>query len=332
MKVLLTGGLGYIGSHTALELLKQNNEVEILDNLYNSQEIVKDKIEQISGKKIKFYKIDLCDKLAVDTLFSIVKYDAVIHFAGYKAVGESVAKPLMYYENNLMSTVNLLNAMINNGVKNLVFSSSACVYAQSEKSPLTEESAVCPGNPYGRTKYFIEEILKDTSVAHPELNITILRYFNPVGAHESGLLGEDPNGLPNNLMPYVSRVSVGKLPQVNVFGNDYPTPDGTGIRDYIHIEDLANGHALSLNHMKNGVHIYNLGTGKGSSVLEVINTYNEVCGGKVKYAIAPRRPGDSAICYAKCDKANKELNFKAQKTLKDACASTYKFELLNLKK
>ncbi len=332
MKVLLTGGLGYIGSHTALELLKLGYEVEILDNLFNSQEEVKDKIEKISGKSVKFYKIDLCDKLAVDTLFSIVQYDAVIHFAGYKAVGESVAKPLMYYENNLLSTINLLNAMINNNVKNLVFSSSACVYAQSEKSPLTEESLTGPGNPYGRTKYFIEEMLKDTAKAQPELNITILRYFNPVGAHESGLLGEDPNGLPNNLMPYVSRVSVGKLEKVNVFGNDYPTPDGTGIRDYIHIEDLARGHALALQNIKNGVNVYNLGTGKGSSVLEVINTYNQVCGGKVKYVIAPRRPGDSAICYAKCDKAKQEIGFVSQKTLKDACESTYKFELLNLKK
>lgn len=332
MKVLLTGGLGYIGSHTALELIKQGDEVEILDNLFNASPEVKDKIEKISGKPVKFYKIDLCDKLAVDTLFSIVKYDAVIHFAGYKAVGESVAKPLMYYENNLLSTINLLNAMLEFGVKNLVFSSSACVYAQSEKSPLTEESAVCPGNPYGRTKYFIEEMLKDTAIAHPELNITILRYFNPVGAHESGLLGEDPNGIPNNLMPYVSRVSVGKLNKVNVFGNDYPTPDGTGIRDYIHIEDLARGHALALSHIKNGVNVYNLGTGKGSSVLEVINTYNEVCGGKVKYEITARRPGDSAICFAKCDKAKQEIGFISQKTLKEACESTYKFELLNLKK
>lgn len=332
MKVLLTGGLGYIGSHTAVELLKQGHSVEILDNLFNSQKSVRDKIEQISNQKVKFYEIDLCDKVAVNCLFSNIKYDAVIHFAGYKAVGESVEKPLMYYENNLMSTINLLNCMIKHNVNTLVFSSSACVYSQSEESPLFEDSAVSPGNPYGRTKYFIEEILKDTSISNPQLNISILRYFNPVGAHESGLLGEDPNGIPNNLMPYISRVSVGKLDVLKVFGNDYPTPDGTGIRDYIHIEDLARGHVAALEHIKNGVNIYNIGTGKGSSVMEVINTYNEICEGKVKYEIAPRRLGDSAICFANCDKAKKELSFTTQKTLKEACESTYKFELLNLKK
>lgn len=331
MKVLLTGGLGYIGSHTAVELIKSGFEVEIMDNLYNSSIEVCDKLKQITGKVIKFHKIDLLDINGMDNLFKEGKYNAVIHFAGLKAVGESTKIPLLYYENNITGTINLIKCMEKYNVNNLVFSSSACVYSDKNVAPFTEEAEVNPINPYGRTKYFIEEIIKDYCNANPNFKAVILRYFNPIGAHESGLIGENPNGIPNNLMPYITRVAFGKLDILNVFGNDYDTPDGTGVRDYIHVVDLAIGHVLALNKIEQlkGYKIYNLGTGHGYSVLEVVNTFNKVCGNKVKYKIVGRRSGDSACVYANPEKAYKELGFKTQKELEDMCLTSYNFEKNN---
>lgn len=333
MKVLLTGGLGYIGSHTAVQLLEAGEEVIIVDNLSNSDRKVLGKIKKITGKDVKFYKYDLRKEAGLKKIFADNKIDAVIHFAGLKAVGESVKKPIEYYENNLESTINLLKAMREYNVKNLVFSSSATVYGKAETMPLYEDFPTSATNPYGRTKLFIEEILKDVSLADPSMNIAILRYFNPVGAHESGLLGENPKGIPNNLMPYISRVSVGELKELSVFGNDYNTKDGTGVRDYIHVVDLADGHLAALNKLKTncGLVIYNLGTGTGYSVLDMVNAYNKCCGGKVKYKFAPRRPGDIDECYASPDKALKELGWKAKRTLDEMCESTYKFQLNEMK-
>ncbi|MBQ3047834.1 MAG: UDP-glucose 4-epimerase GalE [Clostridia bacterium] len=331
MKVLLTGGLGYIGSHTAVELINEGFDVEIMDNLYNSNINVVEKLKKITNKEVKFYKIDLLDVEGMDNLFKQGKYDAVIHFAGLKAVGESSIKPLMYYENNITGTINLLKAMEKYKVNNLVFSSSACVYSDKNVAPFHEEDIISPINPYGRTKYFIEEIIKDYANANKCFKAVILRYFNPIGAHESGLIGENPNGIPNNLMPYIARVAFGKLKELSVFGNDYDTPDGTGVRDYIHVVDLAKGHVAALNHIKDfdGYKIYNLGTGHGYSVLDVVNAFNKVCGNKVNYKIVDRRPGDAACVYACPDKAYKDLGFKTTKTLDEMCYSSYNFEKNN---
>ena len=331
MKVLLTGGLGYIGSHTAVELLNEGFEVEIMDNLYNSSEKVVEKLKEITGKEVAFYKVDLLDINKMDELFNNGKYDAVIHFAGLKAVGESSKQPLMYYENNVSGTINLIKCMEKHNVNNLVFSSSACVYSDKNVAPFKEEDILNPINPYGRTKYFIEEIIKDYCNANNNFKAIILRYFNPIGAHESGLIGEDPNGIPNNLMPYITRVAFGKLEKLSIFGNNYNTPDGTGIRDYIHVCDLAKGHVASLKKIDNmqGYNIYNLGTGHGYSVLEVVNTFNKVCGDKVKYVFASRREGDAECVFACPDKALKDLDFKTTKELEEMCLSAYNFEKNN---
>lgn len=336
MKILLTGGLGFIGSHTAVELVEGGHEVVIADNLSNSKIEVLDKIKQITGKEASFYKIDICDMEALENVFEENKdIFGVIHFAGYKAVGESVAKPLMYYENNLISTFNLLEVMQKYGCKNLVFSSSATVYSPKNVMPLTEESELEASNPYGRTKLFNEHILKDYQKVNADNNVVLLRYFNPIGAHESGLLGEDPNGIPNNLMPYICKVAVGELDHLNVFGNDYKTKDGTGVRDYIHVVDLAKAHVLAIEKIIKegniGLKIYNLGTGTGYSVLDIVNAFNRVNGDIVKYEIAARRPGDVDECYASPKLAEEELGFKASKTLDEMCKSSYEFTKNNKK-
>ena len=323
--VLVTGGLGYIGSHTVIELIEEGFEPIVIDNLSNSKLEVKDKIEKITGKKLKVYIEDVCNEESLDKIMTENNITDVIHFAGYKAVGESVAKPIMYYENNLLSTISLLKQMKKHNVKNIIFSSSATVYGQPEKLPITEDSKVGgTTNPYGTTKLMIEKILSDVYKADNEMNITILRYFNPVGGHVSGLLGESPNGIPNNLMPYIVRVAVGKLECLSVFGNDYDTKDGTGVRDYIHVVDLAKGHIAAIKHM-NGLRYYNLGTGKGYSVLELVNAFEKVNNLKVNYKIVERRPGDIASCYADPSKALKELNWKAEKTLEDMMKDSYRF-------
>lgn len=329
MKILLTGGLGYIGSHTAVELLEQGHEVVILDNLHNSDISIKGKIEQISGKKIKFYKADILDKKALDKIFKKENLEAVINFAGLKAVGESVQIPLDYYHTNVTGAINILETMKKYKVYKFVFSSTACVYPMDSKFPVNEEVRPNPYNPYGRTKLFIEEILKDLSASDKNFEITILRYFNPIGAHESGLIGENPNGIPNNLLPYVTRVATGRLEKLTVFGNDYKTNDGTCIRDFIHVVDLAKAHLKAIEKIKQGVEIYNIGTGTGYSVLEVINTFNKVCGDKVKFVFGPRREGDIAVCFANPSKAQKALDFKTTKTLEDMCRSAYNFEINN---
>ena len=323
--VLVTGGLGYIGSHTVIELIEEGFEPIVIDNLSNSKLEVKDKIEKITGKKLKAYIEDVCNEESLDKIMTENNITDVIHFAGYKAVGESVAKPIMYYENNLLSTISLLKQMKKHHVKNIIFSSSATVYGQPEKLPITEDSKVGgTTNPYGTTKLMIEKILSDVYKSDNEMNITILRYFNPVGGHVSGLLGESPNGIPNNLMPYIVRVAVGKLECLSVFGNDYDTKDGTGVRDYIHVVDLAKGHIAAIKHM-NGLRYYNLGTGTGYSVLELVNAFEKVNNLKVNYKIVERRPGDIASCYADPSKALKELNWKAEKTLEDMMKDSYRF-------
>jgi len=326
--ILLTGGLGYIGSHAAVELLESGYDVAIIDNLSNSKEDVKEKIERITGKKVSFYKGDVRDYSLLTKIAKENKIEAIMHFAGYKAVGESVKKPLDYYDNNINCTLALLRLMKEFKIKNLVFSSSATVYGQAKTMPIYEDFPVTATNPYGRTKLFIEEILKDEYIADNSLNIALLRYFNPIGAHKSGLIGEDPNGIPNNLMPYITKVATGKLEKLNIFGNDYNTKDGTGVRDYIHVCDLAEGHVKALKKLEKnpGLVVYNLGTGVGYSVLEIVNTFNEVCGNKVKYEIVDRRPGDIDICYASPEKAEKELGFKAKRTLKEMCESSYYYE------
>lgn len=331
MKILVTGGLGFIGSHTAVELLNSNNEVIIVDNLYNAKEDVLEKIEKITGKKVKLYKYDLTDKEKVDEIFKESEIEAVIHFAGYKAVGESVKKPLMYYSNNLISTINLLEVMKNYNVKKIVFSSSATVYGDPGRPKYVEKMGRGETtNPYGTTKAMIEKILEDLYVSDNAWNITLLRYFNPVGAHESGLIGEEPNGIPNNLMPYVMKVASGKLEELSIFGNDYPTPDGTGVRDYIHVVDLAKGHVCALEKMKQGLNVYNLGSGKGVSVLELVNTFSKVNAIKVNYKIVGRRPGDLAEYYADPSKAYEELGWKTEKTLEDICRDSWNYEKNNM--
>lgn len=329
MKVLLTGGTGFIGSHTAVELINSGYEVIIVDNLSNSSSTVIDKIEKITGIRPKFYKADVADIKSTETIFNENKIDAVIHFAGYKAVGESVEKPLMYYRNNIDSTLSLLELMVKYGVKNIVFSSSATVYGRPEVCPIPETARTgdC-SNPYGRTKYFIENILTDFAKANEGASVVLLRYFNPIGAHSSGLIGEKPNGIPNNLMPYITQTAAGIREKLSVFGNDYPTVDGTGVRDYIHVVDLAKGHVAAVNFAsKNkGTEIFNLGTGKGSSVLEIISTFEKVNGIKIPYEIAAKRKGDVAECYAGTEKANRMLNWKAELTISDMCRDSWNFQ------
>ena len=329
--ILVTGGAGYIGSHTLIELINNNFEVVVIDNLANSSRESLRRVEQITGHEIPFIEADVRDQSALDDIFTTYSIDSVIHFAGLKAVGESVAKPLEYYDNNLVSTMTLLEAMREHSVKQLVFSSSATVYGSPSELPLRETSTVGVGltNPYGKTKYMIEQIIQDYCAADPTFEATILRYFNPIGAHQSGQIGEDPNGIPNNLLPYVAQVAVGKLQSVGVFGNDYDTPDGTGVRDYIHVVDLARGHVAALQHMKAGTNVYNLGTGSGTSVLEIIKAFSKACSRDLPYEIKPRRAGDIAACYADCSKAERELGWRAKLSIEQACADSWRWQSQN---
>jgi len=331
MRVLVTGGAGYIGSHTCVELLLSGYEVIVVDSLINSREESVRRIEEISGRKLEFHKVDLLDKSGLDRVFQQAKVDAVIHFAGLKAVGESVAIPLQYYKNNISGSLVLFEVMAQHGVRNLVFSSSATVYGDPASLPITEDFPIKSSNPYGWCKVMIEQILQDLYLADPSLNIALLRYFNPVGAHPTGRIGEDPKGVPNNLVPYISQVAVGKLPELKIFGNDYPTPDGTGVRDYIHIMDLASGHIKALEKLaaNPGLVIYNLGTGKGYSVLEMVNAFAEASGKKIPYKIVGRRPGDIASCYADPSKAEKDLFWKASRDIKAMCADTWRWQTQN---
>ncbi len=330
MNVLVTGGAGYIGSHTIIELLAKGHGVVAIDNLSNSSEESLRRVREISGKPFDFMQLDLCDKQALATVFENHKIDAVIHFAGYKAVGESVSRPIDYYRNNIVSTLNLCDIMQEHGVGKLIFSSSATVYGTPEELPLKESSQTGVGitNPYGQTKYMIEQILRDIVVANKDWQVSILRYFNPIGAHESGLIGEDPNGIPNNLLPFVAQVAVGKLDTIRVFGNDYETPDGTGVRDYIHVTDLAKGHVAALEHLPTPgtAEAYNLGTGQGTSVLELIHAFESACGKQLPLTIADRRPGDIASCYADVSKAVSQLEWKAEKSIEDACQDTWRWQ------
>lgn len=327
MEILVTGGCGYIGSHTAVSLLEAGYDVIIVDNLCNSKMDVIDSIKKITGKDVKFYKGNVCDYALINKIFSHHKIAAVLHFAGLKAVGESVSKPLLYYRNNIDSTLNLLEVMTKYNCKNIVFSSSATVYGSPQTLPIKEDAPLTTTNPYGSTKLYIEGILKDVYTADNDWNITILRYFNPLGAHKSGLIGENPNGIPNNLMPYIIKVATGELPILNIFGNDYDTPDGTGVRDYIHITDLANGHIKALEEVLkgSGLKYYNLGTGKGYSVLELVKTFEQVNNVKVPYQIVDRRPGDIAACYADPSSAYQCLGWKAELNLEDMCRDAYNY-------
>ena len=333
-KVLVTGGMGYIGSHTVIQLYEAGYEPIIVDNLCNSKPEVLNRIAKICGKKPQFFEIDVRDEEKLDKVFSENKIFAVIHFAGLKSVGESVQKPQLYFDNNIGSTEVLLRVMEKHGCKNIVFSSSATVYGNPERVPIFEEDKVGPTtNPYGETKLRIEYLLKDLAKKDSSWNIVLLRYFNPIGAHKSGLIGEDPQGIPNNLMPYITQVAVGKLAQLRVFGNDYDTPDGTGVRDYIHVDDLAHGHILSLKKIKEnpGLVIYNLGTGKGTSVLELVHAFEEANNIKINYQIVERRPGDIAECYANADKAYREMGFKCTRSIVDACRDSWNWQKNNPK-
>ena len=331
-KILVTGGAGYIGSHTVVELIDAGYDVVVVDNLSNSSKESLNRVEQITGKTVKFYENDIADMDAMDKIFGEDDIDAVIHFAGLKAVGESVEKPLEYYKNNIAGTLNMCEVMRNHNVKNIIFSSSATVYGDPEKVPITEETpkGVCT-NPYGWTKSMLEQILMDLNVADSEWNVILLRYFNPIGAHKSGLIGEDPNGIPNNLMPYITKVATRQLEKLNVWGNDYPTPDGTGVRDYIHVVDLAKGHVKALEKIVEnpGVKIYNLGTGKGYSVLEVVENFQEASGVEIPYVIGPRRPGDIAECYADASLAKKELGWEAEFGIREMCADSWNWQKNN---
>ena len=332
MKILVTGGAGYIGSHTVVELQNTGHDVVVIDNLSNSKEIALQRVSQITNKPIDFYNIDIRDFNALDKLLDKYSFDCCIHFAGLKAVGESVQKPLDYYDNNVGGTVTLLRALNKHNCKNIIFSSSACVYGNPKIIPITEE---CPKglctNPYGQTKHIIEEIMKDLQKCDSDWNIVLLRYFNPIGAHKSGKIGEDPNGIPNNLMPFITQVAVGKRPELNVFGNDYDTPDGTGVRDYIHVVDLAIGHVYALKAIENkcGLEIFNLGTGHGYSVLDVVHTFEKVNNLKIPYVIKPRRAGDVAVCYSNADKAKKVLGWSAQFNLEDMCRDSWNWQKNN---
>ena len=331
MAILVTGGAGYIGSHTVVELLNLGKEVIIVDNLSNSSILVLDRIEAITGKRPAFYELDVCDKQGLRKVFEQESIEAAIHFAGYKAVGESVQKPVMYYENNIMSTLALVEVMSEFKVKKIVFSSSATVYGIHNQSPLIETMPTSATNPYGYTKVMLEQILKDVHVADSEWSIALLRYFNPIGAHESGLIGENPSGIPNNLMPFIAQVAVGKRPELSVFGDDYDTVDGTGVRDYIHVVDLAIGHIKALEKVseKKDVYIYNLGSGEGTSVLQLVNTFESVNKIPIPYKIVPRRSGDVATCYANADKAYKELNWRTTKSIEDMCRDTWNWQSKN---
>lgn len=331
MNILVTGGVGYIGSHTIIELLASKHNVIVVDNLSNSNQESLRRVEKLTGVEIPFYRIDLRDQPALEQAFATHAIDAVVHFAGLKAVGESVVKPLEYYDTNLGSTLTLLKVMQQHGIQQLVFSSSATVYGTPEQLPLLETSRTGIGitNPYGQTKYMIEQILADFSVAHPSSAITILRYFNPVGAHSSGQIGEDPRDTPNNLLPYVTQVAIGKRPFVSVYGDDYDTPDGTGVRDYIHVVDLAKGHVAALSHMQPGVSTYNLGTGKGTSVLDLIHSLEKAVEKTIPYQVVGRRPGDIASCYASPEKANRELGWYAEKTIDEATADSWRWQSQN---
>lgn len=332
MKILVTGGAGFIGSHTCVELLEAGYDVVVLDNLCNSSEKSLERVEKITGKKVTFYKADILDRDALNKVFDAEKIDAVIHFAGLKAVGESVQKPLEYYQNNISGTLVLTDVMRNHGVKNIIFSSSATVYGNPEFIPITEE---CPKgtctNPYGWTKSMLEQILTDIQKADKEWNVILLRYFNPIGAHKSGLMGENPNGIPNNLMPYITQVAVGKLKELGVFGNDYDTPDGTGVRDYIHVVDLAIGHVKALKKIEEnaGLCVYNLGTGVGYSVLDIVKNFEEATGVKIPYQIKERRAGDIATCYSDATKAKEELGWVAERGIKEMCEDSWRWQSNN---
>jgi UDP-glucose 4-epimerase len=329
-KILVTGGAGYIGSHACVELLARGYDIVVIDNLANSSKESLKRVKKITGKDFPFYVADIRDREALKRVFSENEIDWVIHFAGLKAVGESVEKPLLYYENNVYGSLVLFQVMREFDVKNIVFSSSATVYGDPEKLPLDEGCRLSPANPYGETKLTIENILKNQYIAEPDWRVVILRYFNPVGAHSSGLIGEDPKGIPNNLTPFIARVAAGKLSRINVFGDDYPTPDGTGVRDYIHVVDLVLGHIAAIEKISSpGVHIYNLGTGTGYSVLEVIKAFEKACGKKLPFVITNRRPGDIASCYADPGKAEKELGWKAERGLDEMCASLWNFQKQN---
>lgn len=331
MAVLVTGGAGYIGTHTIIELDKVGKEVVVVDNFCNSKPIALKRVEAIIGKPIKFYELDVCDEDALRKVFAKENIDSVIHFAGLKAVGESCAIPLRYYENNLISTLSLLKVMKEFNCTNLVFSSSATVYGMPESVPIKEDFPLSATNPYGKTKLFIEEILRDYYKANNEMNIALLRYFNPIGAHESGTIGEDPNGIPNNLMPYITQVAIGKLKQLSVFGDDYPTVDGTGVRDYVHVCDLARGHVLAINKLESncGIVTYNLGTGNGYSVLQMVKAFEKASGKEVPYRITARRPGDIAECYADTKLAKEEIGFEAQYGLDKMCEDSWRWQSNN---
>ena len=332
MAILVTGGAGYIGSHTCVELLENGYEVVILDNLVNASPKVVDRLEELSGKKVTFYKGDIRDRDCLNKLFEEQKIDSVIHFAGLKAVGESVAKPWEYYENNISGSLVLFDVMRQHGCKSIIFSSSATVYGNPAQIPITED---CPKgtctNPYGWTKWMLEQILTDLHTADPEWNVVLLRYFNPIGAHKSGRIGENPNGIPNNLMPYITQVAVGKLKELGVFGNDYDTPDGTGVRDYIHVCDLASGHVAAIKKLeeKSGLSIYNLGTGIGYSVHDIVHNFEEATGIHIPYSIKPRRAGDIATCYSSAEKAKRELGWEARYGIREMCADSWNWQKSN---
>lgn len=333
MKILVTGGAGYIGSHTVIQLLNQGYEVVVADNFSNSKHAVLERVQEITGKQVKLYTCDLCDAALVKEIFASEKIEAVIHFAGLKSVAESVQKPLEYYENNLVSTLNVLSTMQEVGVKNFVFSSSATVYGAPETVPIREDARLSTTNPYGTTKLMIERIIEDYCHADKDFNGVILRYFNPIGAHKSGRIGEDPNGIPNNLVPYVAQVAVGRLEKINVTGDDYDTPDGTGVRDYIHVLDLADGHIAALKLFDQdkpcGLRVYNLGTGKGYSVLDVVKAFSEAVGRALPYKFAPRRPGDIAQCYADVTKAEQELGWKTKYSIDEMCEDSWRWQKQN---
>lgn len=332
MRILVTGGAGYIGSHTCVELLNAGYDVTVVDNLYNSSVRALERVQEITGRTLHFYKTDILDEAGLEEIFTKEDIGCVIHFAGLKAVGESVEKPLEYYRNNISGTLTLCSVMRSHGVKNIIFSSSATVYGDPAFVPITEECPKgIPTNPYGWSKSMLEQILTDFHRADSEWNIILLRYFNPIGAHESGLIGEDPKGIPNNLLPYVAQVAVGKLSCLGVFGNDYDTPDGTGVRDYIHVVDLALGHVKAINKIKEnpGVKIYNLGTGKGYSVLEVVKAFSKACGHEIPYKIKPRRAGDIAVCYADAGLAKKELDWEAKYGIEKMCEDSFRWQSQN---
>lgn len=331
MAILVTGGAGYIGSHTCIELLNAGYEVIVVDNLCNSSEKSLERVKEITGKELTFYENDLLDKEAMEDIFQKEKIDSVIHFAGLKAVGESVVKPLEYYYNNITGTLILCDVMRNHGVKNIVFSSSATVYGSPKTVPIKEDFPLSVTNPYGRTKLMLEEIFRDFAAADPEWNIILLRYFNPIGAHESGRIGENPKGIPNNLMPYITQVAIGKLECLGVFGDDYDTPDGSGVRDYIHVVDLAAGHVKAIEKLaeKKGVLTYNLGTGVGYSVLDMVKAFEKASGKEIKYQIKPRRAGDIATCYADASLAKAELGWEAKKDLSDMCTDSWRWQKNN---